>query len=45
MPTVNRCAQCRRRYLVIGLQHTKPAHWICPVCKKAKNLPKLLLAG
>jgi len=45
MPTLNRCAQCRRRYVVIGLQHKKQLAWLCPNCKKSKNLPKVLMAG
>ncbi len=45
MPTLNRCYQCRRRYFVIGLQYTKHSPWLCPNCKKAKNLPKVLLGG
>ena len=43
MASLNQCDRCRRRYVVIGQRNGKLLIWICPRCKKARNLPRVLL--
>lgn len=40
MPTVANCSRCERTYMVIGPHPSGQRDvWICPRCKRARNLP------
>lgn len=41
MPTAAQCSQCQRTYVVIG-PHSPilGTVWICPRCKRGRNLPR-----
>jgi ribosomal protein L37AE/L43A len=41
MAILAKCSKCRRSYLVLG-QHfrTMTKVWICPRCKRGRNLPR-----
>ncbi len=41
MPTVAQCAKCQRTYMVVGPHYPKTMNdWICPRCKRVRNLPR-----
>ena len=41
MPTVAQCAKCQRTYMVVGPHSpTTMDNWICPRCKRGRNLPR-----
>jgi transposase-like protein len=41
MAIITKCSTCPRTYVVLG-QHsrTMKAMWICPRCKRGRNLPR-----
>lgn len=40
MPTLANCSRCERTYMVIGPHPPGQRDvWICPRCKRARNLP------
>ncbi len=41
MPTVAHCSKCLRTYMVVGPHSpTSVDDWICPRCKRVRNLPR-----
>ncbi len=41
MPTVAHCSKCLRTYMVVGPHSPKTMNdWICPRCKRVRNLPR-----
>ncbi len=41
MAFLAKCSRCQRPYMVIGPQsRTLMAVWICPRCKRGRNLPR-----
>lgn len=40
MPTIAKCARCQRTYMVVGPRSgMMTVEWICPRCKRGRNLP------
>jgi len=37
--TLTKCPKCRRTYLVFGKPCRSTVVWICPRCKRGRNLP------
>ncbi len=41
MPRLAKCSRCRRTYMVVGPHSgVMTFEWICPRCKRARNLPR-----
>ncbi len=38
MPILSKCSKCRRSYTVIGQRARTTMMWICPRCKRSRNL-------
>ena len=39
MPILAKCSKCSRSYTVIGQRARRAMLWICPRCKRGRNLP------
>ena len=40
MPILTKCSKCRRSYTVIGQRARTTMTWICPRCKRSRNLTR-----
>ncbi len=40
MPILSKCSKCRRSYTVIGQRARTTMTWICPRCKRSRNLTR-----
>ncbi len=40
MPILAKCSKCRRSYTVIGQRARTSMTWICPRCKRSRNLTR-----
>jgi transposase-like protein len=40
MPILTKCSKCRRSYTVIGQRAHTTMTWICPRCKRSRNLTR-----
>ncbi len=40
MPILAKCSKCRRSYTVIGQRARTTMTWICPRCKRSRNLTR-----
>jgi transposase-like protein len=40
VPILTKCSTCPRSYTVVGQRARKTATWICPRCKRSRNLPR-----
>lgn len=40
MPALAKCLNCRLTYMVLGKGSNTIMRWICPRCKRRRNLPR-----